>query len=85
MLTLTMSEASRDLARLMEDAQREPVAIENDRLGAVLLSMNQYDELKRNVKMCELRILFAHAAAEAKAAGLTEEAIQKLLAEMIER
>ena len=80
MLTVTESEASRDLARIMEAAQSEPVVIRNGRLGAVLVSTDEYNELKRHLHLSEIRLLCARAGAEAKAAGLTEELLQELLA-----
>ena len=80
MLAVTESEASQDLARIIEAAQREAVAIRNDRLEALLISKNEYDVLKRTIQWCDLRIVCARAGAEARAAGLTEEVLQELLA-----
>ena len=80
MRTITESEASRDLALVMEAVQLEPVAIQNQGLEAVLMSMSGYKELIRRLKMNELLRFCDRVGAKAKAAGMTEEVLQELLA-----
>ena len=80
MRTITESEASRDLALVMEAVQLEPVAIQNQQLEAVLISMDEYKKLIRRIKMNDLMLFCDCVGAEAKANGMTEEVLQELLA-----
>ena len=79
MKSVPATEAKNRFGAILDDAQREPVVIRRqDREIAVVLSMADYERLRSgNVKaFLELR---SAVAAEAAAAGLTEEVLGELL------
>jgi len=79
--TVPATEAKNRLGAILDDAQREPIVIRRqDRDIAVVLSMADYERLRAgNIQaFLELR---NQIAAEAAANGLTEERLNKLLAD----
>jgi prevent-host-death family protein len=81
MKTVGATEAENRLGAVLDDAQRGPVVIRRqDRDIAVVLSMADYERLRTgNIQaFLDLR---NQVAAEAAANGLTEERLNKLLAD----
>jgi prevent-host-death family protein len=79
MKTIPATEAKNRLGAILDAAQREPIVIRRqDRDIAVLLSMADYERL-RSANVAALIELRDEVAAEAAAAGLTEERLAELL------
>jgi prevent-host-death family protein len=81
MKTIPATEAKNRLGAILDAAQREPIVIRRqDRDIAVLLSMADYERL-RSANVAALLELRDAVAAEAAAAGLTEERLAELLSD----
>ncbi len=81
MLTFTASEAKQGLARVIEAAAREPVVIQRQKRDvAVVLSMQEYERLVR-FNVTEFQRFCDQVGNSAKAAGLDEATLAKLLAD----
>ena len=81
MKTIPATEAKNRLGAILDAAQREPIVIRRqDRDVAVLLSMADYERL-RSANVAALLELRDAVAAEAAAAGLTEERLAELLSD----
>jgi prevent-host-death family protein len=81
MKTIPATEAKNRLGAMLDAAQREPIVIRRqDRDIAVLLSMADYERL-RSANVAALLDLRDEIAAEAAAAGLTEERLAELLSD----
>jgi prevent-host-death family protein len=79
MKTISATEAKNRLDAILDTAQREPIVIRRqDRDIAVVLSMVDYERM-RSANVAALLELRDEAAAEAAAAGLTEERFAELL------
>lgn len=79
MKTIPATEAKNRLGAILDAAQREPIVIRRqDRDIAVLLSMADYERL-RSANIAALLELRDEVAAEATAAGLTQERLAELL------
>jgi prevent-host-death family protein len=79
MKTIPATEAKNRLGAVLDAAQREPIVIRRqDRDVAVLLSMADYERL-RAANVAALLELRDQVAAEAAAAGLTEERLAEIL------
>jgi prevent-host-death family protein len=79
MKTIPATEAKNRLGAILDAAQREPIVIRRqDRDVAVLLSMADYERL-RSANVAALLELRDQVAAEAAAAGLTEERLAEIL------
>jgi prevent-host-death family protein len=79
MKTIPATEAKNRLGAVLDAAQREPIVIRRqDRDVAVLLSMADYERL-RAANAAALLELRDQVAAEAAAAGLTEERLAEIL------
>lgn len=79
MKTVPATEAKNRLGAILDAAQREPIVIRRqDRDIAVLLSMADYERL-RSANVAALLELRDQVAAEAAAAGLTEERLAEIL------
>jgi prevent-host-death family protein len=79
MKTIPATEAKNRLGAILDAAQREPIVIRRqDRDVAVLLSMADYERL-RAANVAALLELRDQVAAEAAAAGLTEERLAEIL------
>jgi prevent-host-death family protein len=79
MKTIPATEAKNRLGAVLDAAQREPIVIRRqDRDVAVLLSMADYERL-RSANVAALLELRDQVAAEAAAAGLTEERLAEIL------
>ncbi len=79
MKTVAATEAKNRLGAILDDAQREPIVIRRqDRDIAVVLSMADYERLRTgNIRaFLDLR---NEVAAAAKAKGLTDERLAKIL------
>ena len=80
MPTVSATHAKQNFAAMIDAAQREPVRIQrHERDLAVLISAEEYDRLNKN-RWAEFDRLASLAAAQAKANGLTEEALDEILA-----
>jgi prevent-host-death family protein len=82
MRTVTIGEAQRNLARVLEAAADEPVFIEQEGHGAVLVSVSDFEEaqaLLHNERVRQLRKTMKQASQEARANGFTEEMLPDLL------
>jgi prevent-host-death family protein len=81
MRQFSATEAKQRLAELLDAAQREPVVIRRQKRDvAVVMSPQQYDRL-RGLNLAELDRLAQRVSARAKRRGLTEEKLEKLLAD----
>ncbi|MCL4814337.1 MAG: type II toxin-antitoxin system prevent-host-death family antitoxin [Vicinamibacteraceae bacterium] len=79
MKTVAATEAKNRFGALIDDAQREPVVIRRqDRDVAVVLSMADYQRLRAGNAQAFLDLRKA-VAAEAAAAGLTDEKLDEIL------
>lgn len=73
------TEAKNRLGAILDEAQREPIVIRRqDRDIAVVMSMADYERLKSGNVLAFLE-LRNEVAAQAAAAGLTEDRLAKLL------
>jgi prevent-host-death family protein len=81
MRQFSATEAKQRLAELLDAAQREPVVIRRQKRDiAVVMSPQQYDRL-RGLNIAEMERLVRRVSARAKRRGLTEEKLEKLLAD----
>jgi prevent-host-death family protein len=79
MKTISATEAKNRLDAILDTAQREPIVIRRqDRNIAVVLSMVDYERM-RSANVAALLELRDEVAAEAAAAGLTEDRFAELL------
>lgn len=79
MKTISATEAKNRLDAILDTAQREPIVIRRqDRDIAVVLSMVDYERM-RSANVAALLELRDEVAAEAAAAGFTEERFAELL------
>ena len=82
MQTVSIAEAQRNLAKVLEAAADEPVFIEQGGGGAVLVSVSGFEEaqaLLRNERVRQLRRTMKQASEEARTNGFTEEMLPDLL------
>jgi prevent-host-death family protein len=81
MRQFSATEAKQRLAELLDTAQRETVVIRrHERDVAVVMSPQEYERL-RGLNIAELDRLTRRVSARAKRRGLTEEKLEKLLAD----
>lgn len=81
MQTISATKASQNFAATLDAAQREPVRIQrHERDIAVLISAEEYNRLHRD-RWSEFNRLAAIAAQQAKANGMTEEVLSRILAD----
>lgn len=81
MTTVSATEAKQNFAALLDKAQREPVRIRrHQRDVAVLISAEEYEELRRN-RWEEFNRLSAIATTQAANKGLTESKLSAILAD----
>lgn len=81
MPTVSATHAKQNFAALLDAAQREPVTIRrHDREVAVLMSLGEY-ERGRKLKAEELIRLSNEMGHYAKSKGLTEDRLERLLAD----
>jgi prevent-host-death family protein len=81
MKTVSASEAKQRLAAVIDAAAREPVVIRRQKRDvAVVLSMREYERLVR-LNVSEFQQFCDKVGTDAKAAGLTEEKLDALLAD----
>jgi prevent-host-death family protein len=81
MQTISATKASQNFAATLDAAQREPVRIQrHERDIAVLISTEEYNRLHRD-RWSEFNRLSAIAAEQAKANGMTEEILTRILAD----
>lgn len=81
MSTVSATEAKQKFAALLDRAQREPVRIQrHERDVAVLLSAEEYDRLAAD-RWAEFDRLAVQASAQAQTNGLTEDALEEILAD----
>lgn len=79
MKTVPATDAKNRFGAILDAAQQEPIVIRRqDRDVAVLLSMADYERL-RSANIAALLELRDEVAAEAAAAGLTEERLAEIL------
>jgi prevent-host-death family protein len=79
MKTVAATEAKNRFGAIIDDAQREPIVIRRqDRDVAVVLSMADYERLRSGNAKAFLELRNA-VAAEAAAAGLTDDVLGDLL------
>jgi prevent-host-death family protein len=81
MRRFSATEAKQRFAEVLDAAQHEPVVIRRQKRDvAVVMSPQQYDRL-RGLNIAELDRLARRVSARAKRRGLTEEKLEKLLAD----
>jgi prevent-host-death family protein len=81
MRTVTASEAKQEFAKVIDTAAREPVVITRQKRDvAVILSTQEYERLTR-LNVAEFQRFCDRVGERAKAAGLTEAKLAKLLAD----
>ena len=79
MRTISATDAKQRLAALLDTAQREPVVIRRqNRDVAVIMSAEEYERI-RDLNAAEFERFCDRVAAQAKARGLTESLLKKLL------
>jgi prevent-host-death family protein len=79
MRTIAASEARQGFAEIIESVWREPVVIQRQKRDvAVVMSIAEYERLT-NLNVAEFQRFCDRVGAQAKEAGLTEEALQDLL------
>ncbi len=79
MKTFAATDASRQLGSILDAVQHEPVVIrQQDRDVAVVLSMSEYERLRKGNARAFLE-LRNEAAGQAAASGLTEKKLAALL------
>ena len=81
MITVTADEAAKDWRKLADAAQHEPVRVlEGADAGVVVLSVAEYERFRRLIGQ-RLMETMDRMGAKAKAAGLTEDKLDELLAD----
>lgn len=81
MKTISASEAKQKLAAVIDAAAQEPVVIRRQKRDvAVVLSMREYERLVR-LNVSEFQQFCDKVGRGAKAAGLTQEKLDELLAD----
>jgi len=81
MKTISAIDAKNRFGQLLDAAQREPVTVtKKGRPAAVMLSIQDYDRIRGGARRKLLATIEA-AQREAAAAGLTEEALDRLLSD----
>ncbi len=81
MATVSATEAKQRFAAVLDQAQREPVLIRRNQRGvAILISVQDFERLNAG-RWAELNRLAEIASTQAKASGLTEEALKEILAD----
>jgi prevent-host-death family protein len=79
MKTIAASEARKSFASVIDDAAREPIVIQRQQRNvAVVLSMQEYERLQQ-LNRAEFQRFCDAVGQRAKAAGLTEKRLAKLL------
>ena len=79
MQTVSATDAKQRLAALLDAAQREPVLIRRqNRDVAVIMSAEEYERI-RGLNVAELQRFSDRVGAQAKARGLTEAKLKRLL------
>lgn len=79
MRTVSATDAKQRLAALLDAAQREPVVIRRqNRDVAVIMSAEEYERI-RDLNAAEFQRLCDRVGAQAKARGLNESVLKKLL------
>jgi antitoxin Phd len=79
MRTVSATDAKQRLAALLDAAQREPVVIRRqNRDVAVIMSAEEYERI-RDLNAGEFQRFADRVAAQAKARGMTESVLKKLL------
>ena len=79
MKSVSATDAKQRLAALLDAAQREPVIIRRqNRDVAVVMSAEEYERM-RNINASEFQRFCDRVGARAKARGLTESKLKKLL------
>lgn len=79
MRAVSATDAKQRLAALLDAAQREPVLIRRqNRDVAVIMSAQEYERM-RDLAAADFQRFCDRIAAQAKARGLTESALRKLL------
>jgi prevent-host-death family protein len=77
--TVSATDAKHRLAALLDAAQREPIVIRRqNRDVAVIMSAQEYERM-RDFAAADFQRFCDRIAARAKARGLTESALRKLL------
>lgn len=81
MLSYTANEAKTHFGEFLDQVQREPVQVlKRDRVVGVMVSAQDYEAM-RNFYANRLQGTLAQNAASAAAQGLTEDELQRLLAD----
>jgi prevent-host-death family protein len=79
MRSVSATDAKQRLAALLDAAQREPVVIRRQKRDvAVIMSAEEYERL-RDLNAAEFQRFCDRMAEQAKARGLTEASVKKLL------
>ncbi len=79
MRTVSATDAKQRLAALLDAAQREPVVIRRqNRDVAVIMSAEEYERM-RDLNAAEFQRFCDRMGAQAKARGMTESVLKKLL------
>ena len=79
MKAVSATDAKQRLAALLDAAQREPIVIRRqNRDVAVIMSAEEYERI-RDLNAAEFQRFCDRVAAHAKARGLTESALKKLM------
>jgi prevent-host-death family protein len=79
---VTIAEAERNLAKLLEAAADEPVFIQQEGRGVVLISVSDFEEAQELLhieRVRQLKKVMKQASEEAKANGFTEDMLPELL------
>jgi len=85
MKSVSATEAKQRLAALLDAAQREPVVIRRqNRDVAVVMSAEEYDRM-RGLHAEEFQRFCDRVGAQAKARGLTESKLKKLLKDKFQK
>lgn len=81
MLSYTANQAKTHFGQFLDEVQREPVQVlKRDRVVGVMVSAQDYEAM-RNFYANRLQSTLAHNAAGAAAQGLTEDELERLLAD----
>jgi prevent-host-death family protein len=81
MLTVSATHAKQNFAAMLDQSQREPVRIQrHERDVAVLVSADEYEKIHQ-LRVQELLRLTEETGRYAASQGMTDELLQKLLAE----